>query len=90
MSTIDLYLYYARRLEAIPVAGVLILYGHRNLHLLPLAITLLVLLHHNAVTVKKSLIPAFSRPTLQPTTQARKIACYGGCGGVHFNPMEQD
>lgn len=87
MTTIDLSLYYARRLEAILSTGVLE-YGHRNL--LPLAITLLVLLHHNAVIVEKSLIPAFSRLTLQPTIQACKIALNGGCGGVHFIPMEQD
>ena len=36
------------------------------------------------------IIPAFSRLTLQPTIQARKIASYGGCGGVHFILMEQD
>lgn len=46
------------------------MYGNRNL--LPLAITLIVLLRHNAVIVEKSLIPAFSRLTLQPTTRARK------------------
>lgn len=57
---------------------------------LPLAITLSVLLHHRAVIVEKSLIPAFSRLTLQPTIQDRKITKYGGCGGVHFVPMGKE
>ena len=55
-----------------------------------IVILLSVLLHHNAVIVEKSLIPAFSRLMLQPTAQARKTTQDGGSCGVHLIPMEKE